>query len=104
MPLDLTEALRDPGYPGFHDDRVRRFAFFKPLARLSACDLDRFWLLEYRWPHGATPLGLMFIEDGLQWAGQYAAWRVPLPPSNGIDYRLVGTHFYSAELPQPSTF
>lgn len=104
MAFDLSEALSDGGYPGSGGRTDQSFQFFAPLTPLAEPDLERFWLLEYRWPNGITPLGLVFAGDALQWAGQYAAWRAPLPPANGIDYRLVGTHLYSAELPQSSVF
>jgi pyruvate,water dikinase len=103
MPPELLQQiLDDPGYPGAEQahrpERVRheRVAPFRP------ADLERFWLLEYRFPDGVTPLGMCYLDDCFAWATQEAAGRVPLPTSNGLTVRCAGTHVYFTEIEQPS--
>lgn len=98
----VQQIVDDPGYPGADEahrpDRVRH----ERVAPLRQEDLERFWLLEYRFPEGVTPLGLSYLDDGFAWATQQAADRVPLPTSNGLTVRLAGTHPYFTELEQVS--
>jgi phosphohistidine swiveling domain-containing protein len=98
------DLLADKGYPGFTDDLVGSNVFFGPARRLTPKDLERFWLLEYRWPNGFCPLGLSYVELCLTWANQYAAQHAPLPPADGYDNRLVGTSVYGTERPNTSSF
>ncbi len=103
MHADLLQRIvDDPGYPGadaaHRPDRVR----FERVAPLRRDDLDRFWLLEYRFPDGISPLGMCLLDDGYAWATQRSAQAVPLPTSNGLTVRCAGTHVYFTEIEQPS--
>lgn len=102
VPDLLQTIIEDGGYPGANEahcpDRVRH----ERVAPLRAADLERFWLLEYRFPEGVTPLGMCYLDDGFAWATQQAADRVPLPTSNGLTVRTAGTHPYFTEIEQPS--
>jgi pyruvate,water dikinase len=40
----------------------------------------------------------MFCELALTWAMQYASHHSPLPPTNGYDMRVAGTHLFGSEL------
>ena len=44
-------------------------------------------------------MGLIWNEDGYNWASQLAAEQMPLPPGRGITCRLGGTHTYGSPLP-----
>ncbi|MEI9430189.1 PEP-utilizing enzyme [Mesorhizobium sp. Cs1299R1N3] len=99
-----NELLADKGYPGFSPELVSENVYFGAARQLSAEDLDRFWLLEYRWPNGFCPLGLTYVELCLTWANQYAAQHAPLPPADGYDNRIVGTSVYGTERPSASAF
>lgn len=103
MHTDLLQRIVDDlGYPGAEEghrpDKVR----YERVSPLRRADLDRFWLLEYRFPDGVTPLGMCLLDDGYAWATQRAAQVVPLPTSNGLTVRCAGTHVYFTELEQPS--
>lgn len=103
MHADLLQRIvDDPGYPGADDAHRPDVVRFERVAPLRRDDLDRFWLLEYRFPDGITPLGMCLLDDGYAWATQRAAQSVPLPTSNGLTVRCAGTHVYFTEIEQPS--
>lgn len=95
--LTEQELLNDKGYPGFSQDLISNQVFFGPMEVLSEADLEKYWVMEYRWPNGMCPLGMTYFEIGLTRSIQYAAEIAPLPPSNGFDFRLVGTSVYGTE-------
>ncbi|MCL4184595.1 MAG: hypothetical protein KJ011_14225 [Burkholderiaceae bacterium] len=98
----LQRIVDDPGYPGAADAHRPDLVCYERVAPLRRADLERFWLLEYRFPDGITPLGMCQLDDGYAWATQRAAQCVPLPTSNGLTVRCAGTHVYFTELEQPS--
>lgn len=98
----LRQILDDKGYPGAGNFGSSGPVLYEAVAPLTHADLERFWLLEYRFPEGVTPLGMCYLVDGFAWATQQAADRVPLPTSNGLTVRCAGTHVYFTELEQPS--
>ena len=81
--MSAEELARDPGYPGMVPGHVAQTVYYAPFKKLTEADLEGFWVLEYRWPNGCTPYGLMFCELALTWAMQYASHHSPLPPTNG---------------------
>ncbi len=101
-PSIVQQIVDDPGYPGADEAHRPDLVRHERVAPLRQEDLERFWLLEYRFPEGVTPLGLSYLDDGFAWATQQAADRVPLPTSNGLTVRLAGTHPYFTELEQAS--
>ncbi len=98
----LQRIVDDPGYPGAGDAHRPDMVRYERVSPLRHADLERFWLLEYRFPDGITPLGMCMLDDGYAWATQRAAQSVPLPTSNGLTVRCAGTHVYFTELEQPS--
>ena len=96
--ISAEELARDPGYPGMQPEYLAQTGYYAPTRTLSQADLTGFWVLEYRWPNGCTPYGLMFCELALTWAMQYASHHSPLPPTNGYDMRVAGTHLFGSEL------
>jgi len=104
MHADLLQRIvDDPGYPGADDAHRPDLVRFERVAPMRRDDLERFWLLEYRFPDGITPLGMCLLDDGYAWATQRAAQAVPLPTSNGLTVRCAGTHVYFTEIEQPSS-
>ena len=104
MHADLLQRIvDDPGYPGADDAHRPELVRFERVAPMRRDDLERFWLLEYRFPDGITPLGMCLLDDGYAWATQRAAQAVPLPTSNGLTVRCAGTHVYFTEIEQPSS-
>lgn len=103
MHADLLQRIvDDPGYPGADDAHRPDVVRFERVAPMCRDDLERFWLLEYRFPDGITPLGMCLLDDGYAWATQRAAQAVPLPTSNGLTVRCAGTHVYFTEIEQRS--
>ena len=96
--ISAEELARDPGYPGMLPEFLAQTVYYAPFKKLTQADLAGFWVLEYRWPNGCTPYGLMFCELALSWAMQYASHHSPLPPTNGYDMRVAGTHLFGSEL------
>ena len=85
-----------PGYPGFEDDSPPWLS--EPYSRFRAEDQSRFWFLDFHWPRGLTPMGLLSIVDGSARGAQYAAAHLPLPSGRGISVRSAGTHTYTSEI------
>ena len=101
MHADLLQRIvDDPGYPGADEAHRPDVVRFERVAPMRREDLERFWLLEYRFPDGITPLGMCLLDDGYAWATQRAAQVVPLPTSNGLTVRCAGTHVYFTEIEQ----
>ncbi len=98
----MDELLRDPGYPGFDQAFLETDVYHSPARLLREEDLEKFWLLEFRWPNGLTPLGMTAAELCYSWASQAAVHEAPVPVSMGFDIRFVGPHCYAAELPMVS--
>ncbi|WP_432842189.1 PEP-utilizing enzyme [Dactylosporangium sp. CA-092794] len=89
-------------YPGF-DPAANRAPFAVDALRpFEAGDEDRFWLLDFHWPRGLTPLGLVSGEDAFNWGAQVGAEILPLPAGRGIAQRLAGTHPYASAIPVAS--
>lgn len=84
----------DSWYPGFRPDPDRAPWIVEPFRLFRPEDAQRFWLLDFHWPQGLTPLGLVWIEDGYAWGSQLAAELLPLPVGRGLAPRLAGTHVY----------
>ncbi len=98
--LTAEEIVRDKGYPGSDGVMLSGPRMFQPTRHLTEADLSEFWILDYRWSYGVTPLGYVMMEDGLAWGMQSTAYSTHVPTSNGQDIGMAGIHCYVAEVPQ----
>jgi len=100
--VSLDELIADEWYPGFKPEYGQAPWACEPLNTFKKKDEERFWFLDFHWPRGLTPMGLIFLEDGYCWGTQCAAQGLPLPPGKGITQRIGGTHVYASEVPVTS--
>ena len=100
VPLD--ELIADEWYPGFRPEYAHAAWACEPIDSFKKEDEERFWFLDFHWPRGLTPMGIIFLEDGYCWGTQCSAQNLPLPPGKGITQRLGGTHVYASEVPTTS--
>jgi pyruvate,water dikinase len=96
--VSLDGYLSDAWYPGFTPVYDHAGWIVEPFRTFEAADESRFWFLDFHWPRGLTPLGLVWCEDGYAWGTQHAAEALPLPPGHGIACRLAGTHVYAGAI------
>ncbi len=98
--IPVDDFIEDEWYAAYTDDPPRPFKV-EQAGPLTKEDESRFWLLDFHYPKGATPLTYDVI-----WAGgsltQLVADAIPLPPSRGLTVRMVGTHVYAGEVPVTS--
>ncbi len=98
--LDVSEIIRDRGYPGFTPDLLDGPRMFRRARHLTEADLSEFWIMDFRFSYGARPLGFVMMDDGLAWPMQSTAYSSHVPGSNGQDIGMAGIHCYIAEVPQ----
>lgn len=94
--IPLDEFITDEWYPGFTPAFDHAPFYVEPFRTFNKADEERFWFLDFHWPRGLTPLGLIWNEDGYAWGTQYAAENLPLPPGRGIGVRMAGVHTYAS--------
>ena len=97
--IPVDEFISDEWYPGFKPSYTHAPWYVDPVQTFRKEDEENFWFLDFHWPRGLTPMGLIWNEDGYNWASQLAAEQMPLPPGRGITCRLGGTHTYGSALP-----
>ncbi len=97
--IPVDEFITDEWYPGFKPAYTHAPWYINPVQTFRKEDEENFWFLDFHWPRGLTPMGLIWNEDGYNWASQLAAEQMPLPPGRGITCRLGGTHTYGSPLP-----
>ncbi|MBI2800272.1 MAG: PEP-utilizing protein mobile subunit [Gammaproteobacteria bacterium] len=90
----LDDYVTDEWYPGFKPNFEQAAWAIEPFRTFNKEDESRFWFLDFHWPRGMTPLGLIWCEDGYTWGSQLAAETLPLPPGYGVACRIAGTHIY----------
>lgn len=98
MVVPLDEFVQDEGYPGFDGAFDHAPWLVERFGRFTKADEGRFWFLDFHWPRGLTPLGLLWNTDGYSWGTQSAAESLPLPSGRGIAQRIGGTHTYAATI------
>ena len=98
--IPVDEFITDEWYPGFKPGYTHAPWYIDPVQTFRKEDEENFWFLDFHWPRGLTPMGLIWNEDGYSWASQLAAEKMPLPPGRGITCRLGGTHPYGSPLPE----
>lgn len=94
--IPLDEFITEEWYPGFKPAFDHAPFYVEPFRTFNKQDEERFWFLDFHWPRGLTPLGLIWNEDGYAWGTQYAAENLPLPPGRGIGVRMAGVHTYAS--------
>jgi phosphohistidine swiveling domain-containing protein len=97
--ISVDEFVSDEWYPGFKADDGHAPWYVDPVRRFRQEDEKELWFLDFHWPRGLTPMGLVFNEDGYNWSTQLAAEQLPLPPGRGLTCRLGGTHTYGSAIP-----
>ena len=100
--VPLGDLITDEWYPGFKPEYGHAPWVCEPISTFKEEDERRFWFLDFHWPRGLTPMGIVFLEDGYAWGTQCAAQGLPLPPGKGLTPRLGGTHVYASEVPTTS--
>ncbi len=102
VPLD--EFVTDEWYPGFKPAFEHAPYYVEPFRTFNKEDEKRFWFLDFHWPRGLTPLGLIWNEDGYNWGTQFAAENLPLPPGRGLVSRIAGIHTYASPIDVQSPY
>ncbi len=95
------DGYLDEWYPGHRPDPGGSAYVVEPVRPFRAEDESRFWFLDFHWPRGLTPLGLVWNEDGYSWGSQLAAESLSLPTGRGVAQRMAGTHTYASAIPVP---
>jgi pyruvate,water dikinase len=62
VPVD--EYITEEWYPGLVPGDRRAPYVVEPFGTFTKADEQRFWFLDFHWPRGLTPLGLIWNEDG----------------------------------------
>jgi len=96
--IPVDEFISDEWYPGFKPGYAHAPWCVDPVRTFRKEDEKAFWFLDFHWPRGLAPMGLIFMEDGYNWSTQLAAEQMPLPPGRGLTCRLGGTHMYGSAI------
>lgn len=102
--IPIDEFVTDEWYPGFTPAFDHAPFVVEPFRTFSKADEERFWFIDFHWPRGLTPMGLIWNEDGYSWGTQLAAESLPLPPGRGITQRIAGTHTYASPIDTTSEY
>jgi len=97
--IPIDEFVKEEWYPGFKPSYDHAPWVVDPVNTFQKKDEETFWFLDFHWPRGMTPMGMIWNEDGYNWGTQLAAETLPLPPGRGITTRFAGTHIYASALP-----
>lgn len=102
--VSVDEFITDEWYPGFTPAFDHAPFYVEPFRTFDKKDEERFWFLDFHWPRGLTPLGLIWNEDGYTWGTQFAAENLPLPPGRGLVARIAGIHTYASPVDVTSPY
>src|SRR5215813_1515347 len=86
--IPVDEFITDEWYPGFKPGYTHAPWYIDPVQTFRKEDEENFWFLDFHWPRGLTPMGLIWNEDGYNWSSQLAAEQMPLPPRRHAHLRL----------------
>src|SRR6201989_242057 len=78
--IPVDEFITDEWYPGFKPGYTHAPWYIDPVQTFRKEDEENFWFLDFHWPRGLTPMGLIWNEDGYNWSS-------PLPVT---DVREIG--------------
>jgi phosphohistidine swiveling domain-containing protein len=95
----VDDYITDEWYPGYKPGYGVSPRCCEAVNTFSKADESRFWFMDFHWPRGLSPMGIIFLEDCYSWGTQLAAQGLPLPPGKGIVQRIAGTHVYASEVP-----
>ena len=86
-------------YPGYRPELLDAPWVTERPRPIEKADESRFWFIDFHWPRGFSPMGMLYPLDCAAWGTQSAAQNLPLPPGKGLASRMVGTHIYESEAP-----
>ena len=93
-----VDSLLDGWYPGWKPENLDNHWLRMKSRPFSKEDEESFWFVDFHWPRGFSPLGMMFVHDAA-WGTQLAAHQLPLPPAGGLTQRMGGPFLYEGEVP-----
>lgn len=93
-----VDEFLDGWYPGWKPEHLDNPWLRMKSQPFSKEDESRFWFVDFHWPRGFSPLGMMFVHDAA-WGTQLAAHQLPLPPAGGLSQRMGGPFLYEGEVP-----
>ena len=93
-----VDEFLDGWYPGWKPEHIDNHWLRMKSKPFSKEDEERFWFVDFHWPRGFSPLGMMFVHDA-SWSTQLAAHQLPLPPAGGLVQRMGGPFLYEGEVP-----
>lgn len=67
--------------------------------RLGPNDENAFWMVDFRYPKGVTPLGMTHLELAYGFGASAAAESAPIHTGDGYNIGLVGTYCYTNDRP-----
>lgn len=93
-----VDPLLDGWYPGWKPENLDNHWLRMKSRPFTKEDEESFWFVDFHWPRGFSPLGMMFVHDAA-WGTQLAAHQLPLPPAGGLVQRMGGPFLYEGEVP-----
>ncbi len=96
--IPLKKFIAREWYPGNKTGSTGLPFYAEPPRLFSKKDEKTFWILDFHWPRGLSPMGSVFLEDCDAFAAQEAAEKFAIPPTRGMMHRWVGPHVYKSQI------